>query len=82
MGVKNVVTSESLGSVMVSTLAQKARDVASISALSDISHFHHAHNTGAVKLILYKLCAAWLSNLPRVCIGESIACMDLYKCSL
>ena len=45
--VGTVVTSESLGGVMVITLAQNAREVASISTLGAIfSHFHLTYDTG------------------------------------
>ena len=58
-----MVTSRSLGDIMVSTVAQNARDVGSIPAL-DI--FITPMTLVAVIMILYNLGAAWLLNLPSV----------------
>ena len=43
----------------------------------NISYPHHTHDNGAMAMILYKLCAVWLLNLPCVyiCVCKTIACM-------
>ena len=63
VGVGKVVTSRSLGDIMVSTLAWNARDVG---CRLNISLFHHPNNT-ALTRILYKLCTVWLLSLPCIC---------------
>ena len=48
VGVGRVMSSGSLGGVMVSTLAQNAREGGfDSSSKHNISHFHHHQNTGA-----------------------------------
>ena len=51
--------------VILSTLAQPARDVGSILTLGTIFPIFITHMTlVAVTMILYKLCTVWLLNLP------------------
>ena len=58
-----MVTSGSLGDVMVSTLALNARDVCSIPTLGTIFPIFVTPTTlVAVTRVLYKLCAVWLLN--------------------
>ena len=60
-----VMTSESVGGVMVSTLAQNERDVSLITALGAIFPIFITPTTMAVVTrILCKLHALWLLNLP------------------
>ena len=77
VGMGRVVTSGSLGSVMVSTLAQNVRDVDSIPTLGTLFLLFITHMTlVAVTMILsIQLCAVWLLNLPCRCIWMVIACM-------
>ena len=59
-----------------STLARNARDVGSIPSLVTIFPIFVTPMTlVAVTMILYKLCAAWLLNLPCVCKCKVIVCM-------
>ena len=52
---------------MVSTLARNAKDVGSIPTLAAIFHiFITPTMLVALTMILYKLCAVWLLNLPCV----------------
>ena len=71
VGVGRVVTSGSLGGVMVCTLVWNARDVGSTPAL-DFSSTPTI--MVAMTMILYKLCAILL-NLPWVGICKIPACM-------
>ena len=75
MGV--VVTSESLGGVMVSILALECKRCWFDShSMCNICHLYHSYDTGAVTWILYKLCTVWLMNLPCVYVGHC-----LYVCN-
>ena len=68
-----VVTS---GSLPGSTLARNARCVGSIRALGTIIPIFISPMTlVAMSMILYKLCTAWLLNLPCVCICKTTTCM-------
>ena len=65
--VDSVVTSGSLGGVMVSTLAWNASDVDPIPALGAIFPIFITPVTlVAMSMILYKLHAVWSLNLPCV----------------
>ena len=67
VGTVMVMTTGSLGGVMVSTLVQNAIDVGSIPTLGAVFPiFVSPHDIGAVTRILYKLCTVWLLNLPCV----------------
>ena len=64
----NVLMSGIVGGVMVSILAQHARDVGSIPALGTIFPIFITPMTLlAVTMILCKLYTIWLLNLPCVC---------------
>ena len=73
VGVGKVVTSRSLGAVMVSTLAQDVRDVGLISPI-----FITPTTLIAVTMILNKLDAVWSLNLPYLC---QCLCMSLPLCN-
>ena len=74
-----MLASGSLGGVMVNTLAWNTRVVGSISALGTIFPiFITPTILIAVTMILYKLLAVWLLNLPCVCVYEGIA---IYVCN-
>ena len=74
VGVGIVVTSGSLGGVMVSTLVWNTRDVASILILGTIFPIFITPMTlVAVIMNLYKLHAVWLLNVP--CVSEVTFCM-------
>ena len=67
LAVGRVVTSESLGGVMVSTLTRNARDVGSIPTLGTIFLIFITPTTPVDwTMILYKLGVVWFLNLPRV----------------
>ena len=67
--VGRVVTSGSIGDVMVSKLAQNARDVGSIPIFIPLMILV------AMTMILYKLCTVLLLELPYVCLCKVTAFM-------
>ena len=71
-----VVILVSICGVMVSTLAWNARDVGSIPALgTEFGSFITPTTLVAVTMILYKLSAVWLLNLPCLYVWEVPVCM-------
>ena len=69
-----MLTSQSLGGVMVNTLAWNTRGVGFIHALGAIfAIFITLTALVAVTRSLYKLCAVWLLNEPCVRIGMSVS---------
>ena len=73
---RRVVTSGSLDGVMVSTVAQNARDVVLIPALNIIFLILiTAMTLVAMAMILYWLYVAWLLNLTCVCLCDVTAYM-------
>ena len=75
VGMNMVLTSGSVGDVIVSTQAQNEcmRCRYSYSCRCNISHFLPPHDTGPVTRIWYKLCIVWLLNLP--CVWPLPVCM-------
>ena len=71
VGVGRVVTSKSLGGVMVCTLAQNVTDVGSIPALDIL--FPILITLLPRQWCRDQLCAVWLLNLSSVCIYESVS---------
>ena len=69
-----MVTSGSLGGVMVSDLGRNARDVHSISTLGKLFPIFIIPTT-QVAAAMYNLHSVWLLNLLSVCICKAIACM-------
>ena len=66
--VGTVMASRSLGGVMVSTQTQNGRDMDLIPVVGAILPLVITPMIlVAVTMILYKLCAVWLLNLPCVC---------------
>ena len=71
-----MVTTGSLGGLMVSTLSWNTRDVGSVPALGTIFHIVIALTTLiGMTIKLYKLRTVWLLKLPCVCIGRCLAYM-------
>ena len=76
VAVSRVMQPDCLGGVMVSTLAQNARDVDSIPALSAIFLiFITLPITGAMVRLLYKVHFMCLLNLPCIFICKVISCV-------
>ena len=76
VGMGVVVISGSLSGGMVSTLICNSRYLGSISALGAILPISITLMTPvAMTMIMYKLHAVWLLNLPGVCKCKVIACM-------
>ena len=71
-----VVTSGSLGGVIISTLVQNVRDTGLILVLGTIFPIFITPITlVAMTMMLYKLCAVWLLNLPFMYIFKMTARM-------
>ena len=72
--VGRVVATGNLDGVMVSTLAQNARNMGSIPVLDAIFPIFIIHKTViAMTMILYRIHSVWLLNLSCVCICKVIS---------
>ena len=73
-GMDRVMTSGSLGGVMVSKQIQNAKDVCSMTSLDTMFPIFITPSTlDAVIMIL--LCAVWVLNLPYVCLCKITVCV-------